>query len=157
MDTEGTSAVVSVNGLTGIIVLAANDISFSSVNGISATLVGNALDELKAAIDDLTGYNTISETFSDDDSGYVLVGDKTENNTVVISGSLVCGTVRTQTKIILTHDGTDIKDIEFETQPYESIFDGVFDSALSGNDIRLTWALSSKGNDIVLNGKIEKY
>jgi hypothetical protein len=56
-DTGNTSNVISVNGLTGSIILGANDINFSSSEGIAANKVGFAIDELKIYVD-----NTYSGT-----------------------------------------------------------------------------------------------
>ena len=51
VDTTTTSVVISVNGQTGTVVLAAQDITFASGAGLSATNVRDGIDEMVAYVD----------------------------------------------------------------------------------------------------------
>lgn len=53
IDTTNSGLVTSVNSQTGAVSLVAVDIQFTSLQGMTAVNVRNALDELKVAIDDL--------------------------------------------------------------------------------------------------------
>lgn len=53
VDSGNSGAVISVNGYTGTVVLAATDISLSSLQGLSASNVRDGIDELKVYVEGL--------------------------------------------------------------------------------------------------------
>ena len=77
IDTTNSGLVVSVNGMTGTVVLAAVDVAFSSLVGLSATNTRDGIDELKNYVDSVIS-----------GSGGVFVNDTRAANDVAITAGI---------------------------------------------------------------------
>jgi len=99
----------------------------------------------------------IDETWADEETGIVEVGDSTTDEVIEIRGFLRTGTVRCKVVITITHDGTDC-DIDYQMTPYRPEFETVFISAaINANVIELSYDAGTQGGNIIFKGLIENF